>query len=131
MKAIFGVLFGYALMFVIVGTALAEGSPRATANATSRSQGSADIQDGKALQGQTKSSAEVTADENASASLDAIRDRARQVWKASLTSVGFMAFGLSKIILAKASVLFWVDNQRAQTRLIGANSNFRNLGRHA
>ena len=53
MKAIFGVLFGYALMFVIVGTALAEGSPRATANATSRSQGSADIQDGKALQGQT------------------------------------------------------------------------------
>ena len=104
MKAIFGVLFGYALMFVIVGTALAEGSPRATANATSRSQGSADIQDGKALQGQTESSAEVTADENASASLDAIRDRARQFSRKALTKLERRLSELANEIDAEANL---------------------------
>ena len=104
MKAIFGVLFGYALMFVIVGTALAEGSPRATANATSRSQGSADIQDGRALQGQTESSAEVTADENASASLDAIRDRARQFSRKALTKLERRLSELANEIDAEANL---------------------------
>lgn len=89
MKAIFGVLFGYALMFVIVGTALAEGAPGASANAASntRSQGTVDVQDLKVVQGHAESSEELTADANAGASLQAIRDRAKQPSRKVLTKL--------------------------------------------
>ena len=78
MKAIFGVLFGYALMFIIVGTALADPGASANANSDTRSQ---------AFQGQTESSAELTADENPGASLDVIRDRARQATHKALSKL--------------------------------------------
>jgi len=81
MKAIFGVLFGYALMFVIVGTALAE-TPGASANATE----------------------ELTADGNASASLDAIRDRAKQPSRKALTKLERSLSELANQIDAEANL---------------------------
>ncbi len=88
MKAILGVLFGYALIFVIVGTALADENPGATTNATSdmRSQGSVDPGTHN-VQGQTESSADLTAEENVSASLDAVRERAKQASRKALTKL--------------------------------------------
>jgi len=105
MKAIFGVLFGYALMFVIVGTALAE-TPGASANATSntRSQGTVDIQDLKLVQGHAESSEELTADGYASASLDAIRDRAKQPSRKALTKLERSLSELANQIDAEANL---------------------------
>jgi hypothetical protein len=105
MKAIFGVLFGYALMFVIVGTALAE-TPGASANATSntRSQGTVDIQDLKLVQGHAESSEELTADGNASMSLDAIRDRAKQPSRKALAKLERRLSELANQIDAEANL---------------------------
>jgi hypothetical protein len=106
MKAIFGVLFGYALMFVIVGTALAEGAPGASANATSntRSQGTVDVQDLKVVQGHAESSEELTADANAGASLQAIRDRAKQPSRKALTKLERRLSELANQIDAEANL---------------------------
>ena len=106
MKAILGVLFGYALMFVIVGTALAEGAPGASANATShtRSQGTVDVQDLKVVQGHAQSSEELTADGNADASLQAIRDRAKQPSRKALTKLERRLSELANQIDAEANL---------------------------
>ena len=106
MKAIFGVLFGYALMFVIVGTALAEGASGASANATSntRSQGTVNVQDLKGVQGHAESSEELTADANAGASLDAIRARAKQPSRKVLTKLERRLSELANQIDAEANL---------------------------
>jgi hypothetical protein len=106
MKAISGVLWGYALILAFVGTAFARGSDaNASGGASSNThpEGTVDVGDVTTLQGQAESSTNIETGENAGASLDAIRDRARSASTKALYKVERRLTEVSRQIDAEAN----------------------------
>jgi hypothetical protein len=93
MKAISAVLLGYALVLSLVGTAFAKGS----------SEGVVEVRDLRVLQGHADHSADPGAEGNSSASLDAIRDRAKGASAKALAKVERKLTEASRQIDAEAN----------------------------